>query len=55
MVLDVGGADTPIPQELLKCVTVLRANEDELARVTGMPTKTHEQVTEAAGTLHQLV
>lgn len=55
VVLDAGGADTPIPQELLKCVTVLRVNEAELARLSRMPTCNLDQITVAAMSVHQLV
>lgn len=55
VVLDAGGADTPISQELLKCVTVLRLNEAELARLTGMETSNLDQITVAAMSIHQLV
>lgn len=55
VVLDAGGADTPISQELLKCVTVLRVNEAELARLTGMETNNLDQITVAAMSIHQLV
>ena len=55
VVLDAGGADSPISQELLKCVTVLRVNETELARLTGMPTCNLDQITVAAMSVHQLV
>lgn len=55
VVLDAGGADTPVSQELLKCVTVLRVNESELARLTGMETSNLDQVTTAAMSLNQLV
>jgi len=48
VILDAGGTGTPIPQELLKCVTVLSVNELEVARLTGMPTNTWEQVIKAA-------
>jgi ribokinase len=48
VILDAGGSGTPIPQELLKCVTVLSANELEVARLTGMPINTWEQVIKAA-------
>ncbi|KAG0628596.1 hypothetical protein M758_1G038500 [Ceratodon purpureus] len=54
VVLDAGGADTPIAQELLKCVAVLRVNEAELARLTGLPTCDLEQITVAAMSVHQL-
>jgi len=55
VVLDAGGADTSISQELLKCVTVLRVNEAELARLTGMETNNLDQITVAAMSIHQLV
>lgn len=55
VVLDAGGAETPIPQELLKCVTVLTTNSLELTHQTGLPAKTMEQVIQAAGKIHQLV
>lgn len=32
VVLDAGGAEGPLPAELLRCVTVLSPNETELAR-----------------------
>lgn len=47
VILDAGGTGTPIPQELLKCVTVLSVNELEVARLTGMPTNTWEQTIKA--------
>lgn len=55
VVLDAGGADTPISQELLKCVTVLRVNEAELARLTGLPSSNLDQISIAAMSIHQLV
>lgn len=55
VVLDAGGADTPVTQELLKCVTVLRVNESELARLAGMEISNLDQMTIAAVSLHQLV
>jgi ribokinase len=55
VVLDAGGADTLVSQELLKCVTVLRVNEGELARLTGMETNNLDQITVAAMSILQLV
>ncbi|CAK9871350.1 unnamed protein product [Sphagnum jensenii] len=45
--LDAGGTGIPIPQELLKCVTILTPNESEVAQFTGMPTNTWEQTIKA--------
>jgi sugar/nucleoside kinase (ribokinase family) len=55
VILDAGGTGTPIPQELLKCVTVLSANELEVARLTGMPINTWEQVIKAAAKIQLMV
>ncbi|CAK9217838.1 unnamed protein product [Sphagnum troendelagicum] len=46
--LDAGGTGIPVPQELLKCVTILTPNESEVAQFTGMPTNTWEQTIKAA-------
>jgi ribokinase len=48
VILDAGGTGIPIPQELLKCVTILTPNESEVAQLTGMPTNTWEQTITAA-------
>ncbi|CAM6123005.1 unnamed protein product [Calypogeia fissa] len=48
VILDAGGMDTPIPDELLKYVTIFSPNETELGRITGMPTETREQIVDAA-------
>jgi pyridoxal/pyridoxine/pyridoxamine kinase len=48
VILDAGGTGIPIPQELLKCVTILTPNESEVAQLTGMPTNTWEQTIKAA-------
>ncbi len=45
--LDAVGTGIPIPQELLKCVTILTSNESEVAQLTGMPTNTWEQTIKA--------
>lgn len=48
VVLDVGGVEGPISDELLKCLAVLSPNETELQRVTGLPTGSHEEIKAAA-------
>ncbi|KAL9259716.1 Ribokinase-like protein [Drosera capensis] len=47
VILDAGGMDAPIPQELLNFVDILSPNESELARLTGMPTETFEEISQA--------
>ncbi|ESQ35086.1 hypothetical protein EUTSA_v10007918mg [Eutrema salsugineum] len=54
VILDVGGMDTPIPNELLDSVDILSPNETELSRLTGMPTETFEQISEAVAKCHKL-
>lgn len=44
VVLDAGGADTPLGAELLSQISVFSPNETELARITGLPTEGEEQV-----------
>jgi ribokinase len=51
VVLDAGGDDGPLPAELLPLLTVVSPNESELARLTGMPTGTHDEVLAAARAL----
>ncbi|GLC36033.1 hypothetical protein PLESTB_000531200 [Pleodorina starrii] len=46
--LDAGGVEGPIAPELLTCLAVLSPNETELARLTGLPTGSEEQVRVAA-------
>ncbi|KAI5058552.1 hypothetical protein GOP47_0026722 [Adiantum capillus-veneris] len=48
VILDVGGADTLIPEDLLQCVTVLSPNETELARLTRAPVDSLEDSIRAA-------
>lgn len=55
VILDVGGMDTPIPNELLDAIDILSPNETELSRLTGMPTETFEQISEAVANCHKLV
>ncbi|XP_021773927.1 uncharacterized protein LOC110737884 [Chenopodium quinoa] len=47
VILDAGGMDSPFPPELLKFVDILSPNESELSRLTGMPTESFEQVSQA--------
>lgn len=55
VILDVGGMDTPIPSELYGSVDILSPNETELSRLTGMPTETFEQISQAVAQCHKLV
>ena len=48
VILDAGGADGPLSDHLLTLVTTFSPNETELARVTGMPTVSMEEVEAAA-------
>ncbi|CAH8391075.1 unnamed protein product [Eruca vesicaria subsp. sativa] len=54
VILDVGGMDTPIPNELLDYIDILSPNETELSRLTGMPTETFDQISEAVAKCHNL-
>jgi len=42
--MDTGGMDAHVPGELLDLVDIFTPNETELARLTGMPTETFEQI-----------
>lgn len=55
VILDVGGVDAPIPQELLNFVDILSPNESELGRLTGMPTDSFDEITQAALKCHKMV
>lgn len=54
VILDAGGIDAPIPQELLNFIDILSPNESELGRLTGMPTDSYEQISEAVVKCHKL-
>ncbi|KAL0694695.1 hypothetical protein Bca4012_061875 [Brassica carinata] len=54
VILDVGGMDTPIPSELFDSIDILSPNETELSRLTGMPTETFEQISQAVSKCHKL-
>ena len=51
VVLDAGGADAPLPDDLLPLITVLSPNETELARLSGQATSTEAEVLAAARAL----
>ncbi|CAN6334541.1 unnamed protein product [Urochloa humidicola] len=53
--MDAGGMDAPVPGELLSLVDIFSPNETELARLTGMPTGTFEQISQAAGECHKML
>lgn len=55
VIMDAGGMDAPVPGELLSLVDIFSPNETELARLTGMPTETFEQISQAAGECHKMV
>ncbi|KAJ9671315.1 hypothetical protein PVL29_025149 [Vitis rotundifolia] len=54
VILDAGGMDVPIPVELLNVVDILSPNESELARLTGMPTESFEQICQAVAKCHEM-
>lgn len=54
VVMDAGGFDEPLPQDLLKAITVLSPNETELSRITGLPCDTLEQVLVAAAKIQEV-
>ena len=55
VIMDAGGMDAPVPRDLLSLVDIFSPNETELARLTGMPTETFEQISQAAGECHKMV
>ncbi|CAA6671353.1 unnamed protein product [Spirodela intermedia] len=54
VILDAGGMEGPIPLELLKLVDIFSPNETELARLTGLPTETFEQISQAVRRCHEM-
>ncbi|XP_031499882.1 ribokinase isoform X2 [Nymphaea colorata] len=54
VILDAGGMDGPLPAELLKLVDILSPNESELGRLTGLPTDSFDQISQAATACHQM-
>jgi len=55
VIMDAGGADGPILEELLKCVTILSPNESELMRLTSMPTNSSEEILQAVTKVQEMV
>ncbi|KAJ7948816.1 Ribokinase [Quillaja saponaria] len=54
VILDAGGVDAPFPQELLNFVDILSPNESELHRLTGLPTESFEQISQAVVKCHKM-
>ncbi|MQM23413.1 hypothetical protein Taro_056477 [Colocasia esculenta] len=54
VILDAGGMEGPIPLELLNFVDVFSPNEIELARLTGLPTETFEQLSQAVKKCYEM-
>lgn len=55
VILDAGGMDAPFPQELLNLIDIFSPNESELSRLTGSPTESFEQITQAVGKCQKMV
>lgn len=54
VILDAGGAESPLGGDVLANISILSPNETELERLTGMPTKTEKECIKAAESLvHQ--
>lgn len=51
VILDAGGTDGDVSEDLLQYVTVISPNESELARMTGMPTSTVDDAMAAGESL----
>lgn len=54
VILDAGGMDTPVPQELYNSIDIFSPNESELGRLTGMPTDSFEQISQAVLKCHKM-
>ena len=53
VLMDVGGDDSPLPKEMLECITMCAPNETELQNLTEMPTSTREEILLAAKKLQE--
>ncbi len=51
VILDAGGAESPLSTDILANIAILSPNETELSRLTGMPTKTERECVAAAQSL----
>lgn len=47
--------DAPFPQELFNFIDIFSPNESELSRLTGIPTESFEQITQAVLKCHKMV
>lgn len=54
VILDAGGVESPIPEALLRCVTILSPNETELARITESPVETLQDIIMAASKCQEM-
>ncbi|XVF79334.1 hypothetical protein PTKIN_Ptkin14bG0213200 [Pterospermum kingtungense] len=54
VIMDAGGMDAPMPPELLNFVDIFSPNESELGRLTGMPTESFKQISQAAAKCHKM-
>lgn len=54
VILDAGGMDGPIPHELIGFVDIFSPNETELGRLTGMPTESFEEISQAVAKCHKM-
>lgn len=54
VIMDAGGMDAPFPQELFNFIDIFSPNESELSRLTGIPTESFEQITQAVLKCHKM-
>ncbi|XP_031272404.1 ribokinase-like [Pistacia vera] len=54
VVLDAGGMDAPVPRELFNFIDIFSPNESELGRLTGVPTDSFEQISQAVLKCHEM-
>lgn len=47
--------DAPVPRELFNFIDIFSPNESELGRLTGMPTDSFEQISQAVLKCHEMV
>jgi len=53
VLMDVGGDDSPLPKEMLECITMCAPNETELQNLTNMPTSNMDEILLAAKKLQE--
>ncbi|KAJ0101266.1 hypothetical protein Patl1_05066 [Pistacia atlantica] len=54
VILDAGGMDAPLPRELFNFIDIFSPNESELGRLTGVPTDSFEQISQAVLKCHEM-